>query len=477
MSQQGIASSRAKAWLLSRSGPLAGTRFIVRDGITRLGRAPDNEVVIDGADSATVSLYHVEICNADSYRVRDLGSTNGTWLNGERITDAEISPPAILQLGSQGPEFAFVLEDAAPADLDRTIEIRPSDVVPQPAAATSPVAAHEGLLSSAVIRARRMRAHGVGGQTMSIMRGVVEQALRRSHRRFRVIGFSLLAALLAVSSLAAWKIIAFKREKRAIDAHIQQLEAELQKSSRLTEIDSLLSQLGVYQNQAESLKRNLLYRLGGSQEEGDFVTRELHSLMSEFGAEVYTIPPDFIERVNHYIEQDQGQERPLIARALSQAGGQLQTIRGILQEEQLPADLAYIPLVESAFATDQVSAAGAAGPWQFTKATAQAYSLRVDGEVDERKDLVKSTRAACKHLRDLILDFGTGSSVMLALAAYDSGTAKVKQAVNKTVRDPIKQRNFWYLYRVRALPLETREYVPKVFAAILVGRNPRHFGF
>ena len=98
-------------------------------------------------------------------------------------------------------------------------------------------------------------------------------------------------------------------------------------------------------------------------------------------------------------------------------------------------------------------------------------------EVDERKDLVKSTRASCKYLRDLILDFGSGSSVMLALAAYNSGAGTVKQAVTRTVRDPIKQRNFWYLYRARALPLETREYVPKVFAAILIGRSPDHFGF
>jgi membrane-bound lytic murein transglycosylase D len=113
----------------------------------------------------------------------------------------------------------------------------------------------------------------------------------------------------------------------------------------------------------------------------------------------------------------------------------------------------------------------------MTATTAKAYGLRVDGQVDERKNLVRATRASCSYLRDLILDFGTGSSVMLALAAYNTGTSRVKQAVAKTVEDPIKQRNFWYLYRARALPLETREYVPKVFAAILIGRNPQHFGF
>jgi membrane-bound lytic murein transglycosylase D len=181
--------------------------------------------------------------------------------------------------------------------------------------------------------------------------------------------------------------------------------------------------------------------------------------------------------VNHYIEQDQGPERPVIARALNESREHLQRIRRILEEEQLPPDLAYIPVVESAVSAGPASAAGAAGPWQFTAPTARAFGLRVDSEVDERKDLVKSTRASCKYLRELILDFGAGTSVLLALAAYNSGPAKVKQAVTRTVRDPIKQRNFWYLYRKRALPLETREYVPKVFAVMLIGRHPKQFGF
>jgi membrane-bound lytic murein transglycosylase D len=181
--------------------------------------------------------------------------------------------------------------------------------------------------------------------------------------------------------------------------------------------------------------------------------------------------------VNHYIELDTGPNRPLIAQALSDGGRQVQLIRQVLEEEQLPPDLAYIPLVESALIPDQASAAGAVGPWQITAATARAFKLRVDSQVDERKDLLKSTQASCRILRSLILDFGSGSSVLLALAAYNVGPGKVKQAVVKNVRDPIKQRNFWYLYRTRALPVETREYVPKVLAAIVIGRDPKHFGF
>jgi len=479
MSQQAMAESQAKAWLLSRSGPLAGTRFPMPDGVTRIGRAPDNDVVVDGAEAATVSLYHVEIAREGSAcRLRDLGSTNGTWLNSERVTEAELSPPAIIQLGNQGPEFALVWEEAAPAAaLDRTVEISASAMAQAQAAALSANATHENLLAAAVTRARRMRAHGVSGQTMTIMRGVIEEALQHSRRRLRRVGYSLLCALVVVTSLGAWKIVALKSEKRAIDARIEQLEKQLQNSSQDAETGQLLTQLDTYQDQAESLQRSLLYRLGGINDKTDPVTRELRALMAEFGAEVYSIPPDFTDRVNYYIQQDQGANRPLIARALGQARGEIQTIRRILTEEQLPADLAYIPIVESALVVGPGSAAGAVGPWQFTAPTARALGLRVDSQVDERKDLVKSTHASCKYLRDLILDFGSGSSVMLALAAYNSGTAKVKQAVMKTVRDPIQQRNFWYLYRTKALPLETREYVPKVFAAILIGRDPHHFGF
>jgi membrane-bound lytic murein transglycosylase D len=214
----------------------------------------------------------------------------------------------------------------------------------------------------------------------------------------------------------------------------------------------------------------------GSRNSGDYLIRELRAVMAEFGAEVYSIPPDFVERVSHYIEIDLGPNRPLVSRALNEAGPQVRLVRHVLEEEQLPPDLAYIPLVESAVTTDQASAAGAAGPWQLMAPTARAFGLRVDAEVDERKDLLKSTQASSRILRSLILDFGTGSSVMLALAAYNLGPSRVKQAVVKNVRDPIKQRNFWYLYRTRALPAETREYVPKVFAAIVIGRDPRHFG-
>jgi hypothetical protein len=208
----------------------------------------------------------------------------------------------------------------------------------------------------------------------------------------------------------------------------------------------------------------------------DMVTLEVDSLMKEFGAEEASVPPEFIKQVRHFVEQYQYRDRGLMERALVHRRKDLECVRAILRHDLMPQDFAYMAVVESGFLPSTCSLEGAAGFWQFTENTAREYGMRVDDTVDERLDLQKSTAAASRYIRDLILDFGTGSSVMLAMAAYNSGPETVHRAM-RNVKDPIKQRNFWHLYQTRALPAETREYVPKVFAAIIVGRNPELFGF
>ena len=473
MPEKPTAVSQARAWLVSQSGSLTGIRHELGDVLTRVGRGPGNDVIIQGPDVACVSLQHFEIRREGAgFLIRDLESTNGTYLNGERITEAELHAAATIRLGAQGPELAFVTEEPASADLDRTLVIPVGIRGPAPPAGT-----YENLLSAAVARARHARSKGFGDQTLTIMRETLHAALRHTSRRLHLVIAVLAAGLVALAGGAAWKIAALNHDKRSIDLRIHEIEKQLQRTEGSpAESDRLISQLATYQNQAERLERSLFYRLSPHEQE-DFLTQEIRTLMAEFGAEVYSVPPDFVDRVGHYIEQYQGPDRALVTRVLSGAAPQINVMRQVLTEEQLPLDLAYIPLVESALTPQYASAAGALGPWQLTPATAKAYGLRVDNQVDERLDLTKATRASCRYLRALILDFGAGSSVMLALAAYNLGPSKVKQAVISTVRDPIKQRNFWYLYRVNALPKETREYVPKVVAAMIIGRHPRRFGF
>jgi len=301
-------------------------------------------------------------------------------------------------------------------------------------------------------------------------------AMRRTHRRFKVAILMLVAALLASTTFGLWKIERLKKEKRDIDSKIANIEAQFQQNVLSeNQTDQLANSLDRYEDEARALQTSLLYRFQLPHRE-DPVERSIRTLMAEFGAETYSVPPEFVEQVKRFIEHYQGPDRPHIIAALSGSRQDVATIRRILGEAHLPQDLAYMAVVESAVTNGQKSEAGAAGIWQLTAPTAKAYGLRVDRVLDERLDVRKSTVAACKILRELILDFGAGSSVMLALAAYNSGSTKVKQGIRK-VTDPIKQRNFWYLYRIHALPPETREYVPKVIAAMIIARDPRQFGF
>ena len=477
MVEDSTAPQRTKTWLVLRSGPLAGARYLLKEGVLRIGRAPDNDIVVQGQQSVGVSLYHLEIvCDGGQCRIRDMGSTNGTYVDGEQITEGELRMQSVIRLGNNGPEFDVMPEPPAAAELDRTLVVSADTVLPTAPPEPDPAAGgHETLLSEAVQLARRARAAGIGDQTLTLMRKVLSQALRRNNSRFRLVIAVLVAALLGLSGLGFWRFAVLKRDKREVDERIRRIESLLAKDEPPQEAERLISELSTYEDKGRSLERSVFYRYAVRQKES-FVNQEIRTIMTEFGAETYSVPPEFEQRVNQHIEQYNGPDRPLMERALNEARGRLSVIRTMLEADKLPPDLAYIPMVESALAQNQASAAGAVGPWQLTPATARALGLRVDGGVDERLDLHKATRAGCRYLRNLILDFGAGSSVMLALAAYNLGPTKVKQAITK-VEDPIKQRDFWYLYRARALPAETREYVPKVFAAIVIGRNPDRFGF
>jgi soluble lytic murein transglycosylase-like protein len=431
-----------------------------------------------------VSSRHLEIrLDDDRYRIQDLGSLNGTYVNGARVAEAELEKGARIQLGPGGPEFLFELQ-TEPIPQERTIPIpaAASGTLAPPVEAADEKAhrpiepEHEKLLSAAVKRARQARRSGQSDQTAVIMRQMLGTAIHRASRRFRRIIVLLIVALVATSAWAAWSIYGLRREKSNIDSQIRDLEAMLSRGGNPEQLETLINRLQDYEQRAVALQRNLLYRLGARSYEQDYVEQEIKSLLAEFGAEEYSIPPEFIQQVNRFIRQYQGRDRRNMERLLGRAQKELKMIRSTLEADNLPPDLAYVVLVESAFISSGESPAGAAGLWQFTPETARTYGMRVDDQVDERLDILKSTKGASRYIRDLILDFGAGSSVMLALAAYNVGPSKVKRAV-RSVSDPIKQRNFWYLYRIRALPAETREYIPKIIAAMIIGRNPAQFGF
>jgi membrane-bound lytic murein transglycosylase D len=176
-------------------------------------------------------------------------------------------------------------------------------------------------------------------------------------------------------------------------------------------------------------------------------------------------------RVLEYIELFQGRLHDWFATGLQRGARYLPMIQGVFRAEGLPLDLAYVPLIESAFNPNAVSRAKAKGVWQFMAATALEHGLKRDWYVDERSDPEKATRAAAAYLQTLFRAFE--GDWHLALASYNGGPGLVQRAVKRSGLP-----DFWQLAdRSKYLPRETREYVPMILAAIVIARNPGQYGF
>ncbi len=156
-------------------------------------------------------------------------------------------------------------------------------------------------------------------------------------------------------------------------------------------------------------------------------------------------------------------------RWLYRSGMYIEIIKKILKQEGLPEELVYLPIIESGYYPKARSHRRAVGPWQFIRATARKYGLKVNFWVDERRDPEKSTHAAAKYLRDLYKRFG---SWHLALAAYNAGEGRIYRAIKRA-----KSQDLWEIIRTRYIKSETRNYVAKFIAAALIATNPELYGF
>lgn len=141
----------------------------------------------------------------------------------------------------------------------------------------------------------------------------------------------------------------------------------------------------------------------------------------------------------------------------------------IFREAGLPDELAYLALIESNFRPGALSPSGAVGLWQFVPCTARQYGLQINSWVDERRDPVKSTRAAAAYLKDLHKFFGRW---YLAMAAYNAGQAAIERAMQTA-----GQKDFWGLSNKAQISEETRNFVPKFVAVSLIAGNTKKYGF
>ncbi len=180
-------------------------------------------------------------------------------------------------------------------------------------------------------------------------------------------------------------------------------------------------------------------------------------------------PLVYNKQVQFYLDLFQNGQRKNFALWLARSTVYRELIEVELANAGLPKDLLYLAMIESGFNQVALSRAKAVGLWQFMAGTAKQYQLRIDQHLDERRDALKSTRAAANYLADLYQEFGDWH---LAVAAYNGGPGRIRNGMNKHQVD-----NFWDLAGKQYLPLETVRYVPQLIAALLIAKQPEKFGF
>lgn len=162
----------------------------------------------------------------------------------------------------------------------------------------------------------------------------------------------------------------------------------------------------------------------------------------------------FNQIVRSYIERYTERGRAQVAALLGLSNYYMPIFEQALEEEGLPLELKYLPVIESGLDPNATSRHGAAGLWQFMLSAGKGLGLEVSSIVDERRDPFLSSKTAAKFLKQLYETYGDWS---LAIAAYNCGPGTVNKAIRRAGGDP-KQQDFWSIYYY--LPTETRGYVP-----------------
>ncbi|MFI5143323.1 MAG: FHA domain-containing protein [Thermoanaerobaculales bacterium] len=444
----------------------------------RIGRGEECEVRAEGPD---VSRVHAEMLIRDGrWWVRDAASTNGTFLDGQRVTLAQVPERAVLQLGSDEPRVLVRTGVDAGARSNATIVDSPR---------TESYYVRHYLEGS--------KTGQLGQRTIMIRKAFLD--VMRKRRRYYLLAIAGVGLLLAAAgglSLYQRGQLAKQRgiaeaifyEMKAVEVQLAQLEgrvgpspdrttrAELAEDrSRLANLersyDSFLSELGVYDPKMTQEQRLIL------------------RIARVFGECELAMPGGLVAEVSRYIQKWKADTRLKDAIGRANANGCAPKVVAAMTSFHLPPQFFYLALVESDFRSGlcgpQTRFGIPKGAWQFVPETAIAYGLHTgplyllpqSDPRDERHDFAKATIAAARYLHDIYSKEAQASG-LLVVASYNWGEGNVQQLIRSMPENP-RERNFWRLLtdHRRQIPRETYGYVFSVFAGAVIGEDPHLFGF
>ena len=175
----------------------------------------------------------------------------------------------------------------------------------------------------------------------------------------------------------------------------------------------------------------------------------------------------YVDKQIHYFSEGEG--RYSMSGYLERSTKYVPLVQKILRENGFPEDMVYVAMAESGFNPKAKSPAEARGFWQFIKPTAERNGLRINEFVDERLDVVLSTKAAMKYLERLCNLF---EDWYLTISGYNAGEWRIHGDIFK-----LGSRNFWHLLEEKKIPPETRNHIPKIIAMKKIAEDPMKYDF
>lgn len=428
-----------------------------------LGRDPGCDVRITHSG---VSRRHAQIRHdGRHWWIRDLNSTNGTYLNGIRVRESLLAPESRIRLSRNGP--GLYLRQRA----DTHGNSAPFDQA------------------------------GVSDGTTINDRPPHQGKTRRSKKYLTLIGLAGLVTAVSWGLTVSYQHLRLESEKlqhaREVAADIfydmKELElqiATLQEEVRLTAANNWKAQTIAKRNQLEKMQARYdaflsdIGLLDNAMSEED---RIIFYMARVFGETEINMPDGFAKEIKRYIKK--WKTMKILPRAISRAkaNGYAKVVHRALSEHDLPPHFFYLALQESAFKKDAIGPETrhgiAKGIWQFIPKTAEKYGLRIGplsasrqyDDKDDRFDFEKATHAAVRYLKDIYTTDAQASG-LLVMACYNWGEDRIENLIRKLPDNP-RERNFWQLLRNHKIPQETYDYVFFIFAAAVIGENPKLFGF
>ncbi len=434
-----------------------------------IGRDPDCDVQVQDVH---VSRRHALVSVARGrWSIRDLQSSNGLLVDGQRVEVAAIEDGLTVILGADGPSVEIYPELAQEEE-----EKGDEDSIAEKYFKQTPD-------------------EEVGGRTLMI-RQAFRKIQQKQKRQYRWVIAAVGLIALGAGGYAYYahqrvlELEAAGRETfysmKAIELHLLELEKEVARSGS-EEGRQLLSTLTEQRREREATYDKYAARLyGRSLDAKELLILRVTRL---FGECEIAAPPEYLREVGRYIDIWRSTSRFERGVTLARDSGYTRRIIAEFTARQLPPQYFYLALQESDFLPHRSGPPTrwgiAKGMWQFIPETGQRYGLAIGplkdspqyDPRDERLDWQKATSAAARYIK-YIYDTDAKASGLLVMASYNWGEHRVIDRVKKMPVHP-QERNFWKFLEQQGknLPPETYNYVFSIVSAAVIGENPRLFGF